>query len=326
MKKAVIGVLAGILLFAGFVYLVNASWTVRRPVTAPYLVSHRGVHQTFDHARIAGAQDCTAVLIYPPEHSYIENTLPSMQAAFAAGAAIVELDVHPTTDGEFVVFHDWTLDCRTEGAGVTRERSMAYIRTLDAGYGYTTDGGRTFPLRGTGVGMIPTLGETLDAFPDQRLLINFKSNDPREAELLSAYLADRGEDLSRLLVYGGASPTARFLELHPDMRGFSRRSLVRCGVRYAVIGWTGLVPGACRDTILLLPTNYAPLFWGWPRRLEQRLAAAGTDVWLIGDLQGGDFSQGVDSAAARDSIPRGFSGGIWTNKVELFADGAGQSR
>ena len=36
-----------------------------------------------------------------------------MRAAFAAGADIVEFDVHPTSDGQFAVFHDWTLDCRT---------------------------------------------------------------------------------------------------------------------------------------------------------------------------------------------------------------------
>ena len=33
---------------------------------------------------------------------------------------MIEIDVHPTTDGQFAVFHDWTLDCRTNGAGVTR--------------------------------------------------------------------------------------------------------------------------------------------------------------------------------------------------------------
>ncbi len=58
----------------------------------------------------------------PPTHGYLENTIASMQASFEAGADIVELDVHPTTDGRFAVFHDWTLDCRTDGHGVTRER------------------------------------------------------------------------------------------------------------------------------------------------------------------------------------------------------------
>ncbi|WP_157209922.1 glycerophosphodiester phosphodiesterase family protein [Marinimicrobium agarilyticum] len=40
-----------------------------------------------------------------------------MRAAFAAGAGVVELDVHPATDGYFAVMHDWMLDCRTEGMG-----------------------------------------------------------------------------------------------------------------------------------------------------------------------------------------------------------------
>ncbi|MFG3757139.1 glycerophosphodiester phosphodiesterase family protein, partial [Klebsiella pneumoniae] len=73
----------------------------------------------------------------PPTHPYLENTIASLQAAFAAGADIAEVDVHPTTDGQFAVFHDWTLDCRTNGSGVTREHAMAELRTLDIGYGYT---------------------------------------------------------------------------------------------------------------------------------------------------------------------------------------------
>jgi glycerophosphoryl diester phosphodiesterase len=70
-----------------------------------------------------------------------------MRAAFNAGADVVEIDVHPTNDGHFAVIHDWTLDCRTNGRGVTRKHSLAELKTLDAGYGYTADGGKTFPFR-----------------------------------------------------------------------------------------------------------------------------------------------------------------------------------
>ena len=59
--------------------------------------------------------------------TFLENTLPSMRAAFEAGADIVEFDIHPTTDGHFAVFHDWTVDCRTEGRGVTREHTLAAV-------------------------------------------------------------------------------------------------------------------------------------------------------------------------------------------------------
>ncbi|WP_417309815.1 glycerophosphodiester phosphodiesterase family protein, partial [Devosia sp.] len=60
------------------------------------LIAHRGVHQTFDHTGL-GRDGCSAERIYPPTTDYLENTLPSMQAAFDAGADIVEFDVHPTT-------------------------------------------------------------------------------------------------------------------------------------------------------------------------------------------------------------------------------------
>ena len=102
-----------------------------------------------------------------------------------AGADIVEFDIHPTTDGHFAVFHDWTVDCRTEGRGVTREHTLAQLKALDVGYGYTADGGKTFPFRGRGVGLMPSLDEVLDAFPGRRFLINIKSNDPAEGALLA---------------------------------------------------------------------------------------------------------------------------------------------
>ncbi|MEZ4555866.1 MAG: glycerophosphodiester phosphodiesterase family protein [Caldilineaceae bacterium] len=56
------------------------------------------------------------------------------------GADVVEFDVHRTSDDQFAVFHDWTLDCRTDGTGVTRDQTLADLQTLDIGYGYTGDG------------------------------------------------------------------------------------------------------------------------------------------------------------------------------------------
>src|SRR5690606_31133002 len=98
---------------------------------------------------------------------------------------------HPTTDGEFAVFHDWTLDCRTEGTGTTREHPMSYLKTLDIGYGYTPDNGKTYPFRGRGVGQMPTLEEVFRAFPGRQFLINIKSSDVEEADLLHQYLSAR---------------------------------------------------------------------------------------------------------------------------------------
>jgi glycerophosphoryl diester phosphodiesterase len=188
-RKRIVIAIAGVFLAA--VYLWNASWLAPAPTGNAKLLAHRGVHQTFRREGLT-PQTCTAKRINPPTNPYLENTLPSMRASFAKGADIIELDVHPTTDGEFAVFHDWGLECRTEGKGVTRKQSMEYLKRLDLGYGYTADGGKTFPFRGKGVGMMPTLNEVFSTYPGKKFMINVKSRDRKEARQLIAYLAKRG--------------------------------------------------------------------------------------------------------------------------------------
>ena len=304
------------------VYLFNASWLAAEPNNARSFIAHRGVHQTHPHE---GVDDdtCTAEIIHTPRHGLIENTLPSIRAAFEAGADVVEIDIHPTTDGEFAVFHDWTLDCRTEATGVTRAQTMAFIRTLDAGYGYTADGGETYPLRGTGVGMIPTLSEVLGAFPERRFLINFKGGRTAEADLLSAYLMARNADLSRILIYGAERPVARFSELHPHVRRGGRRSMRDCLTGYAAMGWFGGVPKVCENSIVFVPRNYTRWMWGWPNRFQARMTAANAEVWIIGDWDGArSFTTGLDDAALIDTLPDSFRGGVWTNRIEIVGSAA----
>ena len=137
-------IVLAVLLVIATLYFLNASWFAFQPQSKPFLLAHRGVHQTYP-AYTQTAADCTATMIRPPAHDFIENTLSSMKAAFDAGADIVEFDIHPTTDGHFAIFHDWTVDCRTDGKGVTREHKLADLKRLDIGYGYTADGGKTFP-------------------------------------------------------------------------------------------------------------------------------------------------------------------------------------
>src|SRR6478735_11751155 len=147
-------IMLGLAVIVAAVYVWNASWRVAPPEGKLELIAHRGVHQTFDRSDLDN-DTCTAERIDQPIHDYLENTIPSMQAAFTAGADIVELDVHPTTDGQFAVLHDWTVDCRTEGTGETRSHDMASLKLLDIGYGYTADNGATYPFRGKGIGMMP---------------------------------------------------------------------------------------------------------------------------------------------------------------------------
>jgi glycerophosphoryl diester phosphodiesterase len=318
--RAVKKILLGVLLVVGFIWLWNSSWRVPPPEGGVQLISHRGVHQLFDRRGLDN-ETCTAERMLPPTHGYLENTLPSMQAAFAAGADIVEIDVHPTTDGKFAVMHDWTVDCRTEGNGETRGHDMAYLRTLDVGYGYTADGGSSFPFRGTGKGLMPDLEQVLARFPTQRFLVNFKSNEAREGDMLAELLAARPEWRDAVWgAYGGDAPTFRARDRLAGLNVWSRRSLVDCLLQYVGYGWTGAVPTPCRNTKIMVPINAAPWLWGWPNLFLTRARDAGSEVILIGPYEAGDpGTAGIDSMEVLAQVPESFTGYLWTNRIEAIA-------
>jgi glycerophosphoryl diester phosphodiesterase len=218
------------------------------------------------------------------------------------------------------VFHDWTLDCRTDGHGVTREHSMADLKKLDIGYGYTADGGKTFPFRGKGLGMMPSLGEVLTAFPQRRLLINVKSRDPSEGEKLAAVLNKLNpERRAQIMVYGGDEPIEIVRRRAGNVRTISRAAIKSCLISYIGYGWSGLVPDACSHAMVLVPVNAAPFLWGWPDRFLNRMNAANSDVFVLGPYRGGEFSTGIDTPDQLARLPANYSGGIWTNEIETIA-------
>lgn len=308
-----------VLVLATFIYLNNTSLLAPKQAGKPVLLAHRGIAQRFDTASLTN-DACTASRMLPPTHSYLENTIASMRASFEAGVGVVEFDIHPTTDGKFAVFHDWTLDCRTDGHGVTREQSMAYLKSLDIGYGYTADGGKTFPFRGKGVGLMPSLDEVLQAFSRRPLLINVKSNDPAEGERLAAVLNGLApERRASLLAYGGDNPIAALVARVPDIKTMSRGSLKACLLRYIAYGWTGAVPAACRSMVIFVPINVAPWLWGWPNRFLDRMASMGSTVFVVGPYHGGDFSTGIDRKEDFARLPGGYSAGVLTNEIEMAA-------
>jgi glycerophosphoryl diester phosphodiesterase len=288
------------------------------PGARPTLLAHRGIAQRFDERDLRN-DTCTAERLLPSGHDLLENTLPSIRASLEAGADLVEIDVHPTTDGQFAVFHDWRLECRTDGRGETRAHSMAQLKRLDAGHGYTGDGGKTYPFRGRGVGLIPSLDEVISAFPQARFVINVKSRDPAEgvklAEALGRYPAAQR---SRWIVYGGNEPVDALRRLRPEVRTASRASLKACLLRYIALGWSGYVPEACRRSMVLVPVNAAPLVWGWPHRFQRRLQQAGSELFALGPYDGG-FTTGIDTPRDLARLPAGYAAGIWTNEIAWCA-------
>ncbi|MGJ7037698.1 glycerophosphoryl diester phosphodiesterase [Shinella sp. BE166] len=297
------------------VWSFNSSLIASAPEGETKLLAHRGVHQTYGREELDN-DTCTATLIDPPTHDYLENTVAGMQAAVAAGAAVVEIDVHLTPDKKFAVFHDWTLDCRTNGQGVTEETDSAVLKTLDIGYGYTADGGKTYPFRGKGVGQMPMLEDIFAANPAGPLLINFKSRRAEEGEALAALLNANPAWREKVFgVYGGGEPTDAALAALPGLKGYTRTSAKDCLLHYLASGWIGYVPEACRNTLVPVPSNYAWLLWGWPNRFMTRMRDAGSDVILVGPYSGGGGSAGIDTAEQVQDLPEQFPGYIWTNRI-----------
>ena len=63
-----------------------------------------------------------------------ENTLLAIEKALSMGAPWIEIDVF-CVEGELVVIHDERLEYTTSGRGYVTEKTLAHLRTLDAGKG-----------------------------------------------------------------------------------------------------------------------------------------------------------------------------------------------
>ena len=309
-----------IALFFGVVFLFNASWfTPPNPDGSTRLIAHRGVHQAFSRDGLTN-DTCTASRIFPPTADLLENTVASAEAAFRYGADVVEFDIAPTSDGQLAVFHDWTVDCRTEGHGETRNLSLAELQALDIGYGYTADDGQTFPFRGRGIGLMPDFADMLSSQGTGRFLVNFKSNDAEEADMLAAALDGHEDWRDRLWsAYGGQAPVDRINDLFPGIGAFGSRQAMGCLKDYALTGWTGAVPDSCRNTKIMVPANYAFLLWGWPHLFTERMRKAGSEVILIGPIElPAVGTTGIDSIEQLTIVPERFDGYVWTNRIEII--------
>lgn len=127
-----------------------------------------------------------------------ENTVAAIQHGIAAGADAIEFDIHATRDDQIVVIHDDTLERTTDGTGTVEELTLDELRQFDAGYRFTPDLGRSFPFRGTGVG-IPTLEEAVEACDGRPIVCEIKT--PRAGQALAAWLP--GKPLRERMIVGG---------------------------------------------------------------------------------------------------------------------------
>ncbi len=295
--------------------VVNASWLTAPPTGYPQLLAHRGTMQQFSHAGLSD-DTCTAARIEVPVHDFLENTLPGLQRADGLGAVMIEIDIAPTADGQIALFHDRTLDCRTNGRGEVSKATMAQLAALDAGYGYTADGGKTFPFRGKAVGYIPTLQAALNAVPKVPLLYNLKGKTPDETPRLISALKAAGRDVVKL-GDGFSAPDSQLPAIRaafPGVWAYSEASIKACTTAYLTSGWLTLTPEACRGGTIAVPLNYQWAFAGWPNRLIARIEAAGGHVIVTGPYRAGSAT-GLDLPEQIGEVPSTFNGMVWVDDI-----------
>lgn len=240
-----------------------------------------------------------------------ENTLPAFRRALELGADALESDVHLTRDGHVVLSHD--PDGRRM-AGVDRAiaaSSLDEVKRWDAGWGFIdTEGGR--PFAGQGI-EVPTLEETLRAFPDIRLNLDIKQTTPGMVEPLLALL-DRCKASSRVQLgsFSNDNVQAVLSAGYPGEVALSRDELVVLFFApfRALRGWRAVKGGQRRAQV---PVRAGPLRLGSARFIEKchRLSVA-VDYWTINDPElarrllsrGADGIMTDDVATVLPAMPR----------------------
>lgn len=104
---------------------------------------------------------------------YPENTLVSFAAAIDLGVDLIEFDVNVTKDGELVVIHDNEIDRTSNHTGLTRDYTLAELKTFDFGGWFGEE------FKGA---QIPTLREVLELVNSRSktLILNVEIKDMTE--------------------------------------------------------------------------------------------------------------------------------------------------
>lgn len=277
------------------------------------IIAHRGVHQDYKGSskgvrlNKAYLTECTATRIYKPTHNYLENTVESIQAAFDHGATIVEIDIRRTKDNQLIVYHDWMLECRTNGQGNVIDHTVDYLKTLDIGYGYTYDG-KTYPFRGKGIGKIQTLTEVLAQFPDKKFLIDNKNgNNLETAQLIVDTLSQFPKEHQKMLYLWCEDKAYEYI--HSRMPLITRLILPRNQQKMFFKSYLfklgfGNIPQQYKHQGIGLPTKYTKYIWGWPNRFLGKIYAADMKFYLYLNTveEAGRYSNVVLNGIVTDHI------------------------
>jgi glycerophosphoryl diester phosphodiesterase len=156
------------------------------------------------------------VIAHAGSELYPSDTLYALEQYADMDVDILEMDVHMTKDRHIILIHDDTVDRTTDGTGDVSEMMLAELQSLDAGYYWTKDEGKTYPFRGQGI-MIPTLEEVLQTFPDYPMIIEIKQNNPSIEQNLCNLLQEHKMGEKVMVPSFSDSTMERFRQACPEV-------------------------------------------------------------------------------------------------------------
>ena len=138
------------------------------------------------------------------EGEYPSNTNLAFTQAKQNGADALDTDMLVTKDGVLVLFHDETLEYRTNGTGYVHDKTYSELLKLDFAYNWTPDGGATYPYRGQGI-KVSTVKSLLTVFPTDRIGIEIKQVPLQAAKDLCTMIKQYQAE-NRVLVSSSTQP------------------------------------------------------------------------------------------------------------------------
>ena len=231
-----------------------------------------------------------------------ENTIYTFQLAAEAGADVLEMDVHPSSDGEIMVIHDERVDRTSNGTGLVRELTRAELERLDFAWSFSLDGADR-PLRGQQI-TIPTLAEVFARFPGLHFSVDVKEDDPKLAADVVALIMKR--DLRDRVILASFHPriAALLRAALPPLHLAADRAQ---GIRLLLRSRLPFPPRGVLPSAYMLPDRLGPLSVG-SRALIGRAHRWGRRVYFWT----------VDSEPVMRRLLERGADGIVTNRPDLL--------
>lgn len=203
----------------------------------------------------------------------VENTIPALEAAAAAGADVVEFDVQQTKDGDWVVMHDFDLMRLAGMAGAVKDMTLEEATAITV-------------RDGDNEGMVPSMREWVHRAKElgMRLLIEIKPHGQETPDYLERFYA--------ILDEAGITDASLYHSLSADVVAGQRELRPATRIGYIVpIAFGEGVPDTPADFLVVEQFSYSDVL-----RETLHDSGRGILVWTVDDeaAMRGYLRDGVD--------------------------------